>query len=59
MKHKNEKMEQEIIHLKTELHTIKKEKVKTSTIETKFDKFGNKVSILETSNKVGEEKVTK
>ena len=32
---------------------------KTSTIETKFDKNGNKISMLETSNEVDEEKVTK
>ena len=31
----------------------------TSTIDTKFDKFGNKFSMLETSSKVDKEKVTK
>ena len=45
--------------MKKELHTIKKKRIKNSTIETKFDKFVNKVSIVETSNKVDEEKVTK
>ena len=52
-------MEKQIIHLKKELHTIKKKRVKNSTVETKFDKFGKKVSMLETSNEVDEEKVTK
>ena len=42
-----------------QLHTIKKKKVKKSTIETKFDKLGNKVSMLENSKKVDEYKVTK
>ena len=37
----------------------KKEEGKHSTIENKCDKFGNKVSMLETSNEVDEEKVTK
>ena len=55
----NEKMEKQIIHLKKELYTIKKRKVKKYTIETKFDKFGNKVSMLETSNEADYEKVTK
>ena len=54
----NEKWEK-IIHLKKEFHTIKKKKGKNSTIETKFDKFGKNVSMLETSNEVYEEKVTK
>ena len=45
--------------MKKELHTIKKKRVKKSTIETKFDKFGNKLSMLENSNKDDEEKVTK
>ena len=52
-------MEKQIINMKKELHTIKKKKIIKSTIETNFDKFGNKVLILETSNKVDEEKVTK
>ena len=33
-------------------------KVKIYTIETRFDKFGNKVSMLGTWNKFDEEKVT-
>ena len=32
----------------------KKEENKNSTIETKFDKFGDKVSMLETSNELDE-----
>ena len=52
-------MEQQIIHLKKELHTIKNKKVKQSNILAKFDKFGNKVLMLETSKEVDEEKVTK
>ena len=36
----------------------KKEEGKKSNIETKFDKFGNQVSIIETSNKFDDEKVT-
>ena len=53
-------MEKQIIRLKKELHTIKKKKkVKKSTIETKFCKFGNKVSMVETSNKVDEQIITK
>ena len=51
------KKSKKIIHTKKELHTIEKKKVKNSTIETKFDKFGNKVSRFETSNKFDEEKV--
>ena len=47
------------IHLKKELNTIKKEEGKNSTIATSIDKCGNKVSILEPSNKVDDEKVTK
>ena len=58
MKLENEKIEQQIIHLKKELHAIKKKRVKQSTIETKFYKFGNKVSMFETLNKVDKEKVT-
>ena len=38
---------------------MKKERIKKSTIGTKFYKFGNKVSIIETSNVVDKEKVTK
>ena len=53
------KCKKQIIHLKKEVHTIKNKKVNNSTIEIKFDKFGNKVSMLETSNEVDEEKVTK
>ena len=37
----------------------KKEENKNSTIDTKFDTFGNKVSMIETSNEVDEWKVTK
>ena len=55
----NEKIEQKIIHLNKQLHTIKNNKVENSTIQTKFDKFGNIFSMLETSNKVDEEKITK
>ena len=47
------------IHLKKELYTIKNKRVKNSTIETKFDKFGNKVSMIETSNKFDRYKVIK
>ena len=50
------KKKKEIIHLKKEVHTEKKKKGKNSITETKFDKFGNKFSILETSNYVDEEK---
>ena len=52
-------MEEQIICLKQELNTIKKKKVKNSTIETKFHKLGNKISMLENSNEVNEGKVTK
>ena len=38
---------------------IPQKRKKTSTIETKFDKFGNKVSMLETLNEVDEEIITK
>ena len=55
----NIKNRKTIIHPTKILHTIKNQKVKNSTIETKFDKFGNNVSLLETSNKVDEEKVAK
>ena len=41
-----------------EVITYHKKEEKNSTIENKFDKFGNQVSMLETSNKVDEEKVT-
>ena len=44
--------------MKNELHTNKKKKVKNSTIEEKNYKFGNKVSMIETSIKGDEEKVT-
>ena len=37
----------------------KKEGRTFSTIETKFYKFGNKVSMLDTSNEADEEKITK
>ena len=50
----NEKVEQQIIHPKKDLHTIKNKRVKNSTIETKFESFGNKVSMIETSNRVDE-----
>ena len=52
-------MEQQIIHMKKESHKIKKKKVKIYTIDTKFDKYGNKVSMLETSKGIAEWKVTK
>ena len=58
MKLNTEKTEIQISRLKKELHTIKNW-VKTSFIETKFNKLGNKVSMLEASNEVDEEKVTK
>ena len=54
----NEKKEKQIINLKEELHTIKKQG-EHSTIEKKFDKFGDKFSIIETSNKVDGDKLTK
>ena len=34
-------------------------KVKNSTIETKFHKLGNKISMLQNSNEVNEGKITK
>ena len=42
------KTERQIIHQKKELHTIFKNKENNSTIETKYDKYSNKVSIFET-----------
>ena len=54
LKLNNEKMEKQIIHLKKELYTTIKKKIKKSTIDTKFDKFGNKVPLLKTSNGVDE-----
>ena len=59
LKLNSEKMEKQIICLKKELHNRKKKKIKSSIIETKFDKFGNKVSMCETSNEVDEVKLTK
>ena len=58
LKLNNENMEKQFFRLKKELHIIKRGGV-TSTIETKFDKFFKKVSMLETSNEIDEEKVTK
>ena len=46
MKYDNEKIDRQIIRLKKELHTILK-RGNNSTIETKFDKYGNKVSMFE------------
>ena len=50
-------MEKQIIYLKKELHTIKKEN--NSTIEKKNYLYGNKVSMFDTVNQVDEETVTK
>ena len=49
LKLENERMEQENIHLKKELYTIKMKRMKNSIIGTQCDKFGNKISMLETS----------
>ena len=58
MKVEYEKMERQIIHLNQDLHTIgNKENI--STIETKFDQYGNKVSMFETLKKSEWEIVTK
>ena len=43
---------------KTELHTLKKTE-NNSTIETKFDQCGNKVSMYETVKEVDKDTVTK
>ena len=59
LKLNNEKLEKQIIRLKKELHTRKKKKINNSTIETKFENSDNKVSMLENSNEVDEDKVTK
>ena len=58
MKVEYEKMERQIIHLNQDLHTIEN-KENNSTIETKFDQYGNKVSMFETVEEVGEDTVTK
>ena len=50
MKVEYEKMERQIIHLNQDLHTIGN-KENNSTIETKFDQYGNKVSMFETLKK--------
>ena len=50
-------MEEQIIHPKKELHTIKNRK--TSTIDTKYDKNNNKISMPENPNEVDKQKVTK
>ena len=42
LKLENEKIEKQIIHMKKELHTIKKKKVKTSTTEVDLEKTYNK-----------------
>ena len=52
-------MKRKIIHLKKELHTFKKKRENNSTIETKFDQYGNKFSIFETVKEVDKKKVTK
>ena len=44
---------------KKELNTIEKNREKSSTIETKFDKNGNKVSMHETVKAVDQEKIIK
>ena len=46
------------MHLKKQLDSPKKGG-KTSTIETKFDKLGNNVSMIVTSHEVDEEKLAK
>ena len=45
-------------HLKR-LHSIIKKKENSSTIETKLNKYGNKVSMYETVKEVDEETITK
>ena len=44
----NKGIKREIVQLKKELSTIKKRKEDSSTIETKYDKYGNKVIMNET-----------
>ena len=58
LKYKNENWNKSLFIWGRGYITLKKEG-KNSTIETKFDKFVNKVSMLETSNKVDKEKVAK
>ena len=58
MKLNNEKMEIQISQLKKKYIPLKKWR-NNSTIETKFDKNGNNISMLETSNEADEGKVTK
>ena len=58
LKVENENMEIQIIHIKKQLHTIKK-KENNFTIEKIFDQDGNKVSMFETVQEVDEEIVTK
>ena len=55
MKNQNESIK---ILIKKQLNTTKK-KEKNYTIETKYDKDGNKVSMFETVKEVDEEKMTK
>ena len=46
LKVENEKKLRQIVHLKKELHTIKKKKENNSTTDTTFYQYGNQVSIL-------------
>ena len=55
MKVTNEGMKREKNHLKKELYTITKNIGNDSTIETKYDKHGNKVSMYETVKEEDEE----
>ena len=58
MKLNNEKMGKKLVIWRKNYIPLKRGK-KNSTIETKFDKNGNNISMLETSNEVDVEKVTK
>ena len=55
----NEDMKREISQLRKQLSTILKSKGSNVTIEKKYDKRGNKVSMYEAVKKVDKETVTK
>ena len=57
IKFKNEK-QKDTLFIILKKNTIKKRE-KNSTIETKYDKYSNEVSLFETVKKLNEEKVTK
>ena len=59
MKISNEGMKSKNFHLKKKFNKIAKKREDNSTIETKFDKHGNKASMYETVKEVDEEKITK